>query len=142
MPMDEIVVRMSEPRDGGVLATFLAPELGPLTSAVEWADAANGGWLIAEVEGLPLGVVQILPGKPVGRIEHWHIADGLSPREAHAVALALGRNAIWVLQYMGCVAVQASVAFKSKGLKRMLKKHFGARVTGNGNVLSLGFKRA
>ena len=136
--LDQVLVRMSSPSDGWVLRQFLLAELGGgLADKIDWTDAAAaGGWLIAEAGGVPLGIVQLLPGKPIGRVECWRIVDGLTPREAHAVALALGRVALWSLKQLGSAVAVAVVDFRRKGLKRLLKRRFGGVVSASGNVIS------
>ena len=136
--VEHVLVRMSSPSDGWVLRQFLLAELGnSLADKIDWTDAAAaGGWLIAEAFGVPVGIVQLLPGKPIGRVECWRIAVELNPREAHAVALALGRVALWSLKQLGATIATAVVDFRHKGLKRMLKRRFGGVVSASGNVIS------
>ena len=93
------------------------------------------GWLIAHLDGAPVGCVNVLPGWPVARIEGLAVVETLSARDKHAVMLRLSRVAAEFLRRGNVPYVAAFVGFGSKGIKRAFKRRFGAVVQDSGNML-------
>lgn len=93
------------------------------------------GWLIAHLDGAPVGCVNVLPGWPVARMEGLAVVDTLTARERHAVMLRLSRVASEFLRQGGVPYAAAFIDFGSKGVKRAYKRRFGAWVQGSGNML-------
>ncbi len=133
MVVTDVKVRFAQPGDEALLHALV--DTGPWK--VQWQGCTNG-WLIAQTEkGEVLGAVCIYLGHPVGRVELLSLRDGMGPRAKHATALALARVAIGALLSDGSQIVTAHCAFKDKGFKRLIKKHFGASVTNSGNMLAI-----
>ena len=93
------------------------------------------GWLIAHLDGVPVGCVNVLPGWPVARIEDLAVAQNLPPREKHTIMLRLSRVATAFLRQGGVPYAAAFIDFGSKGAKRAFKRKFGAVVKNSGNML-------
>lgn len=93
------------------------------------------GWLIAHLDGAPVGCIHVLPGWPVARMEGLAVVDTLMPRESHAVMLRLSRVASEFLRRGDTPYVAAFVGFENKGVKRAFKRRFGAIVQSSGNML-------
>lgn len=93
------------------------------------------GWLIAHLDGAPVGCVHVLPGWPVARMEGLAVVETLGARERHAVMLRLGRIASEFLRRGGVPYAAAFIDFDNKGVKRAFKRRFGAVVQSSGNML-------
>ena len=115
------------------------PEIGELVEAggfrvdgIDWSDI-EPYWLVAENGAGIIGCLQVLPGKPIGRIEFLVVDEGLSHRERALVSKALGIQGYATLKMAGSQAASNLVNFKDKGFKRILKRR-GARVMASGNM--------
>lgn len=127
---EDIKVRFAEERDWELLRDWV--DTGELE--VDWSRSTYG-WVVAEGPEGPVGVVQLLLGVPFGRMEHLSLAEGLSPRDSHAVMMTLVAWGMTALKQTGAQYVVALVEFGRKGWKRVLKKHYGARVTQSGHYM-------
>ncbi len=128
-----IVIRMALPDDAEALAALTAEFLGPFK--VKWQDATHD-WLVAEFDGKVCGCLQLCLGRPIGRLEMLCVEATLDPRAKHAIMVELSRGGLFALQQTGSQVVTIFGEFASKGLKRLLKKRFNARVTNSGNLLT------
>ena len=91
-------------------------------------------WLLAECDGEPVGVVQVLAGKPVGRVEFLCVRDDVHEVTRGRAMKALFNTTTTVLAKYGSSVASAMVAFESKSVKRWMKRR-GAIVMFNGNVM-------
>lgn len=115
------------------------PEIGNLVEAggfrVDGIDWTNIGpyWLVAENGAGIVGCLQVLPGKPIGRLEFLVVDDSLRHRERATIARDLGIQGYATLKLAGAQAASNMVNFRNKGLKRILKRR-GARIMTSGNM--------
>ena len=65
----QLTVRLAQPGEGPLLHT-LAQESGKWEiTGLDWSFDPYPWWLIADVEGVPTGCLQVCPGIPLGRLE-------------------------------------------------------------------------
>ena len=142
---NRISIRLATNADG--------PEIGNLVwrggfrvDGIDWSEV-EPYWLVAEVSRQPsavsrqeikngakiVGCLQVLPGKPIGRLEFLVVDEALGHRERATIARDLGIQGYATLKLAGAQAASNLVDFKNKSLKRILKKR-GARVMGSGNM--------
>lgn len=130
----DIKVRMATPQDSGAVKLLAQACLWPLADRIDWSDLTPS-WVIAELYGQILATVQVCIGRPIGRTEHLFISPEASPRLRAALVthLASATNAIHLKNRTQVVL--SMVEFKAKTWKKLLKRHFGAQVLGQGNMM-------
>ena len=123
-----------------------APWLAAITGtggSFDWTiPGTTDGWWIAEVDGAPVACVQMLLGRPVGRLESFHAEESLTPRRKAEALSALVKSACAGLYLTGSQGVMCFVRFENKGMKRFVKRHFGAKVLESGNLFGIKFVEA
>ena len=128
-------VRLAQPTD--------APWLADITGtggSFDWnLPGTTEGWWIAEVNGAPSACIQMLLGRPVGRLESLRVEPEVPPRVKAEAIKALVKSACAGLYLTGSQGVMSFVQFENKGMKRFLKRSFGARVLESGNVFGIKF---
>lgn len=134
---DDVQVRWGSVEDAQFLAgmTYVGqPE--------DWEDPkVHTQWLIAEAYDVPLACAQVIPSRPIGRVEELAIMDNLSPREKHAVILKMGETCVQVLHACGCLEMRGHIPHRMKGYKRMLKKRFFGHVLESGNLMTATLRK-
>lgn len=101
----------------------------------DWSDIYPY-WLIATHEGEIVGCLQVLPGKPIGRIEMLATKTSLDKLKRANIAWRLYVTAVSMLRTQGSQVASSIVLFNNKGVKRSLKKR-GANVEGQGNIMMM-----
>ena len=128
-------IRLAQPAD--------APWLADLTGtggSFDWSfPGTTEGWWIAEFSGEPIACIQMLLGRPVGRLESLRVVAETPPRLKAEAIKALVKSACAGLYLTGSQGVMSFVQFENKGMKRFLKRSFGARVLESGNVFGIKF---
>ncbi len=128
-------IRLAQPADAPWLAVISGTD-----GAFDWAlPGTTEGWWIAEAAGEPVACVQMLLGRPVGRVESFRAEPGLSPRLKAEALSALVKSACAGLYLTGSQGVMCFVRFDNKGMKRFVKRHFGAKVLESGNMFGIKF---
>lgn len=138
------------PEDAGV-ATGLAmirlgtnadgPRIGELVAeggfdvvGLDWTRI-EPYWLVADNGEEIVGCLQVLPGRPAGRLELLAAEDSLTHREKAMVIKALITQGLTTLKLAGAQLATGMVPFEHKAYKRLLKKR-GAVVIASGNMLA------
>ncbi len=130
-----MVVRFAEPEDAGSLAAITAPAFGPLTC--NWTDEDTNGWLVAETDHV-VGALQVLLGRPVGRLEVLSLDKELPVRQRHKIMTELMTTGIASLMATGSQYVIVNVGDGSGGFRRFIKKRFGFIYSDRVNMYLLG----
>lgn len=117
------------------------PRIGELVAAggfdvigLDWT-LIEPYWLVADTDEEIVGCLQVLPGRPVGRLELLAADDSLTHRERARVLKALVEQGMATLQLAGAQLATGMVPFENKAYKRLLKKR-GAVVIASGNMLA------
>lgn len=92
-------LRIAENCDGKAIGE-LAAACGFGVANIDWSEV-HPYWLVAERDGRMVGAIQVLPGRPIGRIEMLCTADGLRRRDRAAVVMSLLYQACAVLRLGG-----------------------------------------
>ena len=92
-------------------------------------------WLVAEHEDRVVGALQIMHGRPAGRLEFLGLDPTLSHRRRAEAVYRLGHAGFEALRENGSTLASTSVRFEDKPFKKILRKHFGMKVTGQANLL-------
>lgn len=91
-------------------------------------------WLVCEMDGI-VGCLNVLPSKPIGVLDQLGIDPSLGNHARAKVARALILQGMSTLKKGGAQVSISLIPFDLKSYKRLLKKHFGAEVMGQGNIL-------
>lgn len=75
---------------------------------IDWHDL-EPNWLIAEHNEVVVGCIQVVPAKPIGRMEILTVDPDLSLMMRYAVTLALTSHAISVIQMYGAQAASSMI---------------------------------
>ena len=119
-----VTVRFAEPEDALALQVLTAPAFG--ARVLDWEGADTRGWLVAaDGDGLIVGALHVLLGRPVGRLEMLALSDSLNGRSSHTVMRLLIDAGFAVLADTGSRIISAQVADENKGMRRFLKKNYG-----------------
>ena len=120
-----------------------APWLADITGtggSFDWAlPGTTEGWWIAEVDGAPSACIQMLLGRPVGRLESLRVVADLPPRVKAEAIRELVKSACAGLYLTGSQGVMSFVRFENKTMKKFLKRAFGAQVLESGNMFGIKF---
>ncbi len=123
------------------------PEIGKLAEPngfnpeyVDWSNVAPW-WLVAKENEKIVGAIQVIPSKPMGRLEMLIFDTTLNSHARGRVMRALLEQGIGTLRLGGCWPITGFVPFEHKSYKRLLKKR-GAKVDGSGNMIVFQGRRA
>lgn len=130
---EDITIRMAQSSDVVALAILTAASFEPYKP--QWQNATND-WMVAEINGIVHGCLQLCIGRPTGRLAMLCLDTTLDNRSRHAIMVELVRGGMFALQQMGSQVVTIFVDYEHKGFKRLVKKRFEARVTNSGNLLT------
>lgn len=65
----DITVRLARPDEGHVIGQLAAESGKWEIVGMDWSVDPTPYWLIAEMDGIPWGCLQVLPGVPMGHLE-------------------------------------------------------------------------
>ena len=91
-------------------------------------------WLVAKIGDDIVGCMEVLVGRPIGRLELLSIDQGLGAREYAAVLRSLIVQGMLTLRAYGADLASSMIRFEAKGWKKALKKRGGA-VMATGNMM-------
>ena len=124
-------IRLATNADGPAIGNLVEAG-GFRVDGIDWTEV-EPYWLVAENGVGIVGCLQVLPGKPIGRLEFLVVDDSLRHRERATIARDLGIQGYATLRLAGSQAASNMVPFNNKGFKRILKRR-GARVMSSGNM--------
>lgn len=127
------MIRLAENSDGESLRELLAKSHGEIVG-LDWSDIYPY-WLVAEKENRIVGCINLAPSKPIGRLDLLAIDPDLGPHARGKVVRALILQGLSTLKHQGCSGSVSSIPFNLRAYKKILKKHFGAIVIGQGNMV-------
>ena len=125
-------LRIAENADGKQIGE-LAWAAGFTVEGVNWEDVYPY-WLVAELHGGIVGAIQVLPGKPVGRLEMLCVDKSLRKRDRGAVVMALLYQALAVLELHGSQLASGFLPTEMQSYARVIAKR-GAWSVGYGELL-------
>ena len=113
------------------------PEIARLIGAdhleLDWSNL-GGQWVVVMRGERIAACAQVLPGRPIGQIEHMGLAEDLTPRErAEAVSMVISQCSM-LLTMAGCGVVMTTVPDDLPGYKRVLERR-GAVAFRKGDVM-------
>lgn len=126
-------IRLALNEDGSRLRELVA-----LTQAdIEWLDWSDiyPHWLVAEKNDQIVGCINLAVSKPIGRLDLLAVDPSLGPHARGRTVRALILRGLATLKHAGCSASLSQIPFELKAYKKLLKKHFGAAVIGQGNMV-------
>lgn len=127
------MIRLGTNADGPRIGELVA-EGGFDVIGLDWT-LIEPYWLVADTGEEIVGCLQVLPGRPVGRLELLAAEDSLTHRERAMVVKALLEQGMVTLQRAGVQLATGLIPFDHKEYKRLLKKR-GAVVIASGNMLA------
>ncbi|MGI9297621.1 MAG: hypothetical protein ACR2QC_06965 [Gammaproteobacteria bacterium] len=125
--------RLAEDSDGPRIRQLIAQTQADI-EGLDWSEI-RPYWIVVDREGEPVGCLNVALSKPVGRLDFLAIDPGLGPHARGRVVRALILQGLSALRRAGCSASISQVPFELKTYKKLLKKHFGAMVVGQGNMV-------
>lgn len=100
---------------------------------LDWSDIYPY-WIVADRDGI-VGCINVAVSKPVGRLDFLAIDPSLRPHAKGRTVRALILQGLATLKQAGCSASISQIPFELRDYKRVLKRHFGAVVIGQGNMV-------
>ena len=100
---------------------------------VEWGNLYPH-WLVARIDDDIVGCMEVLLGRPIGRLEHLSLDQGLGARAHAAVLRSLSIQGMMTLRSYGADLCSSMIPFEDKAWKKALKKR-GATVMATGSML-------
>ena len=91
-------------------------------------------WLVAKIGDEIVGTMEVLLGRPIGRLEHLSIDQGLGARAHAAVLNSLSFQGMMTLCTYGADLSSSMIPFEDKNWKKALKKR-GATVMATGSMM-------
>lgn len=104
---------------------------------LDWSDIYPY-WIAAEINGQIVGCLNVALSKPIGRLDLLAVDGSLSALARGRVVKALIVQGFATLMADGAGACLSVVPYQLQVYKRILKKHFGAVVVGQGNMMIKG----
>jgi hypothetical protein len=98
-----------------------------LVATINWDAPLDASWVLAVHPTKPYyyGVLSLVAGKPIGRLEMLRIRDGLPNRLRACIVRDLIHYSLLVLKQYGCQAVTASAETPTFG--KVIERHFGGQ---------------
>lgn len=124
------LVRLASNEDGARIKELFSGNFDGL----DWSDIYPH-WIVAEKSGRIVGCINVAVSKPIGRLEFLGTDSTLSPHARGRIVRALIVQGLATLMRAGCSASVSQIPFELRTYKRLLKKHFGAVVVGQGNMV-------
>lgn len=124
-------VTLASNEDGPRIRQLLAETQADI-EGLDWSDIYPH-WLAVEKDGRIAGCINLAVSKPIGRLDFLAVDPSLGPHARGKVVRALILQGLATLRHAGCTASISQVSFDLRAYKRILKKHFGAMVIGQGN---------
>ena len=94
-----VILRTAEPEDGPTVAN-LARNAGWRVEGIDWSRI-DPLWIIAEIDGLIAGALQVLPGRPMGMLDWLSIESELRARTRGEVVKTLVLGGMATLKRYG-----------------------------------------
>ena len=91
-------------------------------------------WLVAKIGDRIVGCVEVLLGRPIGRLEVLSIERGLNRREHATVLQSLIFQGMLTLRGYGAELVSSMIPFEDKAWKKVLVKRGGV-ITSSGHIV-------
>lgn len=92
-------------------------------------------WLVAVLDGVIVGCVQVVMGKPLGSAEFLAVKPGLPNRYRVLCVRDLTVAAMACLRMQGCYMAFTFTPFERKDYKEILKNKFGAVAASSGTIM-------
>ena len=127
-------LRMATPADGEAIGRLVV-NAGWTLPGIEWADL-GANWLVAEYDGALVGCLEVLFGKPLGRVELLGIDPGLSPRVKAMTVKALIGQGCAVLERFGSQVACGIVGNDLPEYQRVIQKRGGQIVLRNASCFA------
>lgn len=125
-------LRMAEPRDGETIGN-LVRYAGWGVDGVKWDDI-GANWLVVELDDFICGCIEVLPGKPFGRLECLGVEPELSPQTRGRVVRLLIRQGLATLKLFGSQVASIVVPEKYDSYAKALQRR-GCSVLSDGVVM-------
>ena len=133
-PLELPAVRLATAADAQALkALVVATHKHPFLAELDFSDCSPY-WLIAGMYGVAVGCLEVLPGKPIGRLEYLSVSDDVDQRSRAIIVKSLCYAGMMTLKAMGAQAQSIVVGHEHKGFKKALKNR-GHVVIGSGNLM-------
>lgn len=117
---------IAEPEHGEAICRLTGSDRDDLAN-LDWTNL-GGQWVVALREGRVIACVQVLPGKPIGQVEHLGLAEELTHRERCEVVSMLFSQCCMLLQLAGCGAVMTTAPESMPSWRKVLRRRGGRKL--------------
>lgn len=124
-------ITVEPPKDGFEIGAFMVTQR-PAWAEYDWEDAQ--GWLVARWHDRVVGAVQVLFGKPMGRIEVLSVAESLGDVQRSVVVLGLLNTAADYLRHAGVQLAMGTIPEELDAYAKMVERR-GIPVVARGSVI-------
>lgn len=125
------IITMAENIDGEKIGELV--KSNGFNIDVDWSNI-HPFWLKATYKDEIIGCVQVLHGRPIGRIEMLAVKETLKHTQKAQLAWRLGVAGMAILHSGGAELACAVVPFTNKYLKNAIKKR-GGKISTQGNII-------
>lgn len=129
-------IRLAENEDGPRVRQLVAEAQADI-EGLDWSSIYPH-WIVAEKDGKIAGCINVAVSKPIGRLDFLAVDPALRPHARGKVVRALINQGLATLTHVGCSASVSQIPFGLQAYKKVLKRHFGAIVIGQGNMVLRG----
>lgn len=126
-------IRLATNEDGKRIKELIATTQADI-EGLDWSDIYPY-WLVAEKDRKIVGCINVAVSRPIGRLDFLAIDPRLRPHAKGRTVRALILQGLATLKQAGCSALISQIPFELRDYKRLLKRHFGAVVIGQGNMV-------
>ena len=99
-----VTCRLAQPEEGPVIGELVRRNAGASWDWINW-DTIGMNWLIAEMDGTPVGCMMFSLGNPIARTDMLSVDPSLSKRKRAVIARDLGYMAWAICRDRGAQAV-------------------------------------
>jgi hypothetical protein len=127
-----ISVRLARNEDGGSIGSLVTRNGFYFDDFdIDWTEIYPH-WVVAEINGIIVGALQVCPGKPLGRLELFCTEPRLRPRHRVKVLRGLSSAGEAALLAQGSQIASGVIPFTMKSYRNIAEKHGWAKLaTGN-----------
>ena len=117
--MNPVTVRMAKNEEGDTIKGF-AFEVGFVDKDIDWSNI-EPYWLVAEMEGMVIGTIQVCPSRPIGRLEVLYVIPEVKNELRRIAVTMLMMTGIQTLRENGAQLVGGLVDLENKSFEKFLE---------------------
>lgn len=128
-------IRFASKNEGPLLHSLAQASGKWEISEMDWTFDPYPYWLVAEIDGKPVGCIQAMPGVPFGHLEYLCVRPTLPAKDKAIVARDLSERARANCRTMGAQFISFTLQPNSEGWERVLENRGAGKWFDNGTVM-------